>query len=379
MNRIPLILGLILCLSFGLQAQEAKVRKLSKQFEYGEKQAAINELWKIAYKSQKIEHWELLIDMCRNRCDYFDSEPAQLPKQGDSELEKESREMLCNQFINACRHAQLRTQSPRASQLLRNYLVDYYPDTIVTDSSLEFFNLAEQNFQNRDYGNALSHYYNSRKADPKFYQATLYLGDTYYALDVMDSALKYFRIASEMHPNLLEPRKYITDACANLSDYENARKEALETFSIYPDVAMFLKYSDIMVRLNASFDQHWMERKCAVNRINANNAAVKDKLWISYQSAKQDLAVYCDAQGIVSRENNFSEAKYLEVYSWEKMIRANPYVKELSFAKKMMEEGFLDCFVFLSVFHHDLYPQYTHFAINNKERIHYYFEHYLTN
>jgi len=144
-------------------------------------------------------------------------------------------------------------------------------------------------------------------------------------------------------------------------------------------VAMFWKYSDIMVHLNQTFDRHWMERKCAVNRINANNAAVKDKLWISYQNAKQDLALYCDSDGIVSRKNNFSEAKYLEVYSWEKMIKANPNATELSFAKKMMEEGFLDCFVFLSVFHHDLYPQYTHFAITNKERIQYYFEHYLTN
>ena len=51
--------------------------------------------------------------------------------------------------------------------------------------------------------------------------------------------------------------------------------------------------------------------------------------------------------------------------------------EELTFAKKMANLGYLDCYVFISEFHFDLYSQYENFARDNKERIKIYIEKYL--
>ena len=67
------------------------------------------------------------------------------------------------------------------------------------------------------------------------------------------------------------------------------------------------------------------------------------------------------------------ETKYLEIYSWEKML-AESEDKSLDEAKKMQELGYLDCYVMITCFHQDFYEQYQDFAANNKDRIIKYFD-----
>jgi hypothetical protein len=43
--------------------------------------------------------------------------------------------------------------------------------------------------------------------------------------------------------------------------------------------------------------------------------------------------------------------------------------ESLEVARKMKALGYLDCYVFLSRFHDDLYPQYRHFVDNNMEKV----------
>ena len=66
-----------------------------------------------------------------------------------------------------------------------------------------------------------------------------------------------------------------------------------------------------------------------------------------------------------------------EGLSYEQKMIQNSKADELLFAKKMENLGYLDCYVFISEYHFDLYNQYIVFARNNKEKIKTYIEKYL--
>jgi hypothetical protein len=182
-----------------------------------------------------------------------------------------------------------------------------------------------------------------------------------------------------MHSDLLEPRKYLADALGFCRRNEEAKKECIEAIYIYPDQSMFMKYEDLVERDGRKFNKHWVKRGCEINVIPWTESKTKNPVWANYQAAKNEIKEYCDSSGIIVKPNSLTKSKYLEVYSWEKMLNSsNQLPDELIFAKKMANEGFLDCYVFISVFHFDLYSQYTDFVKNNKDRIKTYIETYLT-
>ena len=51
----------------------------------------------------------------------------------------------------------------------------------------------------------------------------------------------------------------------------------------------------------------------------------------------------------------------------------------LDFAEEMEEEGYLDCYVLVSLFHYDIYPQFKHFMSfeDNRTRTKEYVEKFL--
>lgn len=55
-----------------------------------------------------------------------------------------------NDLISKCREANLYSQSTRASQLIRNYLVDYYPNTAISEEAKKEFDIAEEYFSKKD-------------------------------------------------------------------------------------------------------------------------------------------------------------------------------------------------------------------------------------
>lgn len=370
------VLALLPC--SGTAQQSKKMDKLVKLYFKGKEQKAIEKLWKLARENDEIAYWNGLMDMTKYRYDHAWDDMYSMLFSGETNIVLPDRQAYFSQYINACRQADLAMINSRSSQLLRNHLVDYYPDTAVADSAKKEFDLAEEDFIEQDFNSALNHYYKAVEIQPDYYQAVMYLGDSYYAMEVMDSALIYFRRASEMHPDLLEPRKYISDALANLNETEASRQAALETFYIYPDVAMFWKYADLVETQGKTFDRHWIKRGSPINSTIVNAYTTSDPVWASYQSAKEELLPFCDSNDVVVMRNKYSNADYLEVYSWEKMLVKHPDVPEFAFAHKVMMEGYLDCFVFISQFHYDLYPQFKHFAANNRDRIKYYLENYLT-
>lgn len=382
---LALLLIIQLVPSFGQTDQQ--IKKAVSTFNSGKIDKGIAMMEKITIKEPTDNNWDMLIDMYFQRYKYAkenaNNEIAAAFGQSlgvKMKHKKYTSPIVClSDLISKCRTAELYSESPVASQYIRNFLFDYYPDTAISKEAQNEFNKAEEFFEKNDYFNSQIHYKNAISIQPDFYKATIYLGDSFWYLNNIDSAIYYFRKGIEMQPNLLEPRKYLVDALGFSWDNEEAKKECTEAICIYPDQSMFMKYEDLVERDGKKFNKHWIRRGCEINVVPWTETKTKNPVWAIYQNAKNEIQEYCDNSGIIVKPNTITKAEYLEVYSWEKMLSSpNQLPDEFSFAKKMANEGFLDCYVFISAFHFDLYDQYADFVKNNKDRIKTYIETYLT-
>jgi tetratricopeptide (TPR) repeat protein len=279
-------------------------------------------------------------------------------------------------FLNICYKSTLKTRQVVGSMYLRRALVDPPADTSINKEAKNFLRQAEESFHKKDYDNALKLYSKAIETQPDYYQAILYKGDAYYFLKEYSTALTYFLKACELKPDLLEPRKYITDALTKSGKYKEASDACIEAITVYPDETMFYKLEDITESLNKRFDKHWMSRSF-INKANTKVQQTTDSgSWKYYLEAKDKILPYCDSTGVIIRKNDLTSQQYLEIYCWEEMLK-NTTDSKFDFAKKMMKENHLDCYVFISLFHYGFYDQYKFFAKENKERIKAYIKNYL--
>lgn len=263
----------------------------------------------------------------------------------------------------------------RSSINLRSLYRTTDVDTNVTEKAIEYFNAGEQEFNRKNYEDAIIQYQKALDIQPNYYKAKLYIGDSHYFLKNYDKAIEIFEEAKNLQPQFLEPRKYLIDAYARKKLYASCLTESIDAFATYPDLSMRFKFEDA-VRLNdKKLTVGWTPRGCLPNRITEEKTNEKDiatSSWKHYQNAKIEFAKHHDTDIIINKDA-YEKVKYLEVYSWEKMIeKSTP--SELKDAKKMRKAGYLDCYVFLTCFHPDIYNQYRHFADNNRDKIIEYFE-----
>ena len=66
----------------------------------------------------------------------------------------------------------------------------------------------------------------------------------------------------------------------------------------------------------------------------------------------------------------------MELYSWEEMLK-NSKDSSLDEARRMQKDGYLDCYVFVTCFHFDIYSQYLDFTKNNSNKIKEYYKKYI--
>jgi tetratricopeptide (TPR) repeat protein len=283
-------------------------------------------------------------------------------------------------FINTCRDATLHDpKATKPSMMLRNFYVDAPVDTAIKEEAWKFFNKAENEFQERNYSNAVGFYKKAIEADSSFYKAKLYLGDTYYHLKDYPNAVKYFRSAVAERPDLLEPRKYLVDALFYMGARDSAMSECINAIICYPDASLFIKYRDGARHQGKDFKRYWVERKVFPNKVGNKEpvAPAADLPWKHYQDALKDIEPYCDSRGVINKSNTLTKSLYAEVYAWEHMLKNTPEDK-FEAARKLQKLGYLDCYVMVSLFHFDLWDQYKSFAATNKERIKAFMELLLT-
>ncbi len=267
----------------------------------------------------------------------------------------------------------------RSCMLLRRIFVDINVDSNVNKKALKYFNEGDEEFSNKNYTKAATLYKRATEEQPEFYKAQMYLGDCYYATKDYTEAINAFRIAKDKYPDLLEPSKYLTDALGKLGQYEKAYDEAVRSFTIYPDFSMAMKMDDAAYMTNKKVNIIWTPRgvlpnkvedtgKNGLNEYSDHDTAADGSPWKYYQAANDKINRYCDKNGIITKSNDLTKSRYMEVYGWEEMLKnsTDPLLNE---ARKMEKQNFLDCYVLVTCFHYDFYDQYLDFIAHNRDKV----------
>lgn len=314
-------------------------------------------------------------------------------KDGSDTLARQLTEMLnsidpskkaYSKFIYTARRATMASRSAYgASAYLRIFSIDMEVDTNVGKKALKYFKEAETEFADKNYSKAAMLYRHAIEHQPDFYKARMYLGDCYYFMNIYNDAIAAFKESRDRFPFLLEPRKYLVDSYWKIFAYDKAVDEAINATIVYPDFTMMQRMEDAAYMDHRRINIQWTPRGVLPNKANEKNTlndyTDKDEEsaagpWVAYQAAGDTIASYCDSNGIIVKANPLTTARYMEVFSWEEMLRKNPTDKSLDEARKMQKQGYLDCYVMVSCYHYDFYKQFAHFSTNNKERIADYFK-----
>ena len=388
MKKYLFTLICFLLFSVSFSQGNPKVKKAIKIFNSGKFDKGIKKMQKVTDKDPRYENWDMLVRMYKERYsimkqkstdDLMNALLSVSTKKGDQTIYYSDASTYFVELINKSREATRLSVSPVASQYLRSYLIDYETDTSVSKEAKEKFQEGENFFIQKDFENAKESYLSALKINPGYYKALIYLGDSYWYLKDMDSAVYCFEKGVEIHNDLLEPRKYIVDALGYSKQYSRAKRECIDGICVYPDNSMFMKYEGLAKRTGKTFDRKWIPRLSEVNSLKQEEEESENSAWKVYQKAENEIAPYCDSNGLIVKANELTKSKYMEVYCWEKMLENKQFTSiDFKFAKKMKEEGYLNCYVFISLFHNDLYPQFKHFSKNNKSKIEKYMAEKLT-
>ncbi len=273
-----------------------------------------------------------------------------------------------------------------SSLILRANYFDKEIDTNISSKAIKYYELAEKEFDEKNLEKALKYYKRAMDEQKDFYKANLYYGDMFYHMGDVVNAIKVFKEIIEKYPDMLEPRKYLTDAYAKDRLYKNALDEAIKSMYVYPDLSMFVKLNDAAFLNNQKLTIKWTARGVFPNKIKTDSIQETSKYkneipiaktpWDIYVAALEKIKPYCNDYGKIVKINKLTENKYLEVYSWEEML-ANSNDPILDVARKMQKDGYLDCYVMVSCFHFDILDQYKDFVSKNQNRIIEYFDKYI--
>lgn len=300
--------------------------------------------------------------------------------------------MAWSKFMYTMRKGLLQSQDAyRSSMMWRKLNVDVDVDSNVSRKALKFYEKAEEEYEAKNYHSAALLYRRAIDEQPDFYKAKLYLGDALYASENYADAMVSFKEGVRQFPDQLEPHKYLTDAYAKSKLYDQSLEEAINTMSVYPDVSMLSKLDDAAYLNNKKIDIKWTPRAVFPNKMAVKEEGALPDLnvysekedkekpsepWNYYVAALEKAKPYTNAKGIITNSAQLGGAKYLEVYSWQEMLKASkdPILDE---ARRMQAAGYLDCYVLVSCYHPDIYDQYRHFAAANKEKISRYYHAFL--
>lgn len=275
------------------------------------------------------------------------------------------------------------------SLLLRNNFIDVAYDTTVSKKALKYFDNAEIQFEKKNYNDAARLYKRAIELQPDFYKAALYMGDCFYYLGNYVDAINSFKAAIEKFPNALEPRKYLIDAYAKEHLYKEAVGECILAMAVFPDQSIaFAKMEDALYLNKQALNIKWTPRAIFPNKIIAEKpdshinkyvpeTELVDKApWDFYKNSLSTISSFCNEKGIIVKPNTLTQTKYMEVYGWEQMLK-NSQDPLLDEARRMQQDGYLDCYVLVTCFHIDFYDQYADFIGKNKSRLTEYYKKYI--
>jgi tetratricopeptide (TPR) repeat protein len=379
-KKVILICLLIFNVSVWAQTDK-QIQKAVKTF-YKDYDKGIEKLNKYMDKVEqpRLKAWNTLVQMEYER--YLRDKDIMI-EVDDETLDEELLDYIQHfpyyRFINLCRKATILNVSDEADYYLRKLLIEnQHSDSTFSDKAKSYFEEGEEFYEKKDWEKAALNFSKALKEEPQYYDACINLGKSYWNNEQIDSAYKYFDLAKILQPTYLEPFGYKISLLMDQDLKHRAKKECLEGICRIPGNDVKLQYQKILYQENKYMDEHRFIRYFYPNVIGKDQDDVNGAFGY-YREAKKLVSDFCDVDGIIG-ENNLTDHKYLEVYCWDKMLREAEEIPEVvEFAQKMKEEGYLDCYVLISMYHIDFYPQVKHFLMDedNRQKVKTYINTYL--
>lgn len=266
------------------------------------------------------------------------------------------------------------------SHLLRHYLVDTTAvDPVMSEQDIDKMNEAVQALYSNLPGDALVKLKELINDYPDAYTLYMHLGHAEYLLGNDTGALKTYVMASALQPE--RPDAYVerSKIFYEKGNYIDAGAEMILALNRYPEENYKTWLRRIADRSGKPMLDPWVQREVYPMMpadLWQDRVAKPESPWFYYQAAKQEVVKYCDTNGVLL-PNDSTKLPYLEMYCWKRMLdSADEHA--FPFARLMMELGYLDCYVLVTEFHHDLFPQYKAFMREHEEKVKKYY-HLLIN
>ncbi|UKN02965.1 hypothetical protein K6119_05480 [Paracrocinitomix mangrovi] len=273
-------------------------------------------------------------------------------------------------FLDVCRYSSLASFSQNADMYLRQMVAEEKLDTNVSDDGWELFDEGKLKIDDGEFELAELNFRKAMDKDSGFYLANIYLGHTFYYRENYDSAMFFYERSRTAYPNKMLPRTCIVDCLVQQGLFYRAKKECQQMLFLYPGHDIKSKYNEILSVENKVMNDRRFTRYFYPNTIGEDDAErYGPTYWKDYRDAKKEVSRYCNEDGIIE-ENGLTKDRYLEVYSFRRMLEENqedlPDIYE--FPLRMMEDGYLEPFVFISMFHIDILPQLQDYMSNEDNR-----------
>lgn len=297
------------------------------------------------------------------------------------------RSIKLDSFINLCRKATILNESNRADYYLRRLVIEAEVDTTLVIDSVkvekidELNALGDEQYNKTKFMQAIEFYNQALDVDSTDYQTLINVAFAYMKEDNTTEAIHYFEKAVNAHPDLMRARNMLIDLLLKENLYIRAKKECLEAICVYPGFDNKLNYQIALSKEDKYMDEHRLYRYFYPNNMKFEDQDEVSGSFTAYREAKNEIGKYCNEDGIIE-PNGVTDIKYLELYSWEKvlddLIEKDEVPEYLDFAVEMKEEGYLDCYVLVSLYHYDFYAQTKDFLSEeeNREKVKTYIETY---
>jgi len=274
-------------------------------------------------------------------------------------------------YLFAMREASLKSKSVRADANMRAMYFDGDPDTMTADTAeIRMFGMAYDNINTGKLEEGKAVLDDIAKAYPTSYSVNMTYYLYYYYKEEFDSSKMYLKKTIELFPNQIEPRENLAKILFGEGNTFRAKKQVEVLMVLFPGQDMKNYMSEILFVEDKKLAEKRLIRPIFPNQIGLNFPMQKNH-WKDYQEAKLKVEAFTEVTGII-KENDVTKDKYLELYSWKRMLEKNRSEKpeELAFAYQMEEAGLLDCYVFFSNYHIDFAAQAEDWAKSdeNKER-----------
>ncbi len=323
----------------------------------------------------------------------INKENAELKKQATSDRKNAKNEndiflipyeSYSYELIKNCRLATLKHERvDSASHYLRILLVDTIRyDTMLTQNEMEAMYEAMDFYYARDFRRAAKKLESITDNHQEYFPGHWILAECYFKMGLDTPSYKQFVYVAQIFPERPEGFEGLSRYFLAKGKYTEAAASIIKAIALYPEDAYFMQLNTILKRTGKNLNSQWIRREVYPLKTDKNyeDIIAKEKSpWQEYQQVKSELYSYATEDGIL-RVNEITTDRYLEYFAWKTMLGRSydgnlkeGEMQNFPFARAMQKMGYLDCYIFISLFHHDIYGAFKDFVMLNPDKVETYF------